>query len=147
MDSEYNLYTIDETGFKEWVKKTITDEAQAKLVKYVREKCAKSEKIGEIPDDELVLNYLWDNILTMRNDAEPTPNAHGRGDMPQTDKVSGEYMKPKAAPVSESIRRIAATKFQYQNSEFLNKKYGKLTKFSESRNLYKTDKGVVLQLL
>lgn len=141
VDSEYNLYTINETGFKDWVRKTITDEAQAKLVKYVK------KEDNELPDDEFVLDYLWNNILTMRNDAEPTPNAHGRGDMPQTDKVSGEYMKPKAAPVSESIRRIAATKFQYQNSEFLNKKYGKLTKFSESRNLYKTDKGVVLQLL
>lgn len=38
----------------------------------------------------------------MREYAEPTPNAHGRGDMPQTDKVEGEFMKPTAAPVSES---------------------------------------------
>lgn len=42
----------------------------------------------------------------MRKEAEPTPNAHGRGDMPQTDKVSGEYMKPKAEPVSESRRLV-----------------------------------------
>lgn len=41
-------------------------------------------------------------MTTMRKYAEPTPNAHGRGDMPQTDKVEGEFMKPTAAPVSES---------------------------------------------
>ena len=40
----------------------------------------------------------------MREYAEPTPNAHGRGVMPQTDKVDGEFMKPTAAPVSESKR-------------------------------------------
>lgn len=47
---------------------------------------------------------MWDNVTTMREYAEPTPNAHGRGDMPQTDKVEGEFMKPTAAPVSESKR-------------------------------------------
>jgi hypothetical protein len=86
VDSAYNLYTIDEDGFKKWVESTITDEARRILNQYVKE---------QKPAD-----YLWNNVVVMRKEAQPTPNAHGRGDMPQTDKVSGEYMKPKAAPVS-----------------------------------------------
>lgn len=88
VDSEYNLYTIDETGFKKWVNDIITEEATNIFKEYVR--------------DQTPADYLWNNVLVMRKEAEPTPNAHGRGDMPQTDRVNGEFMKPKAAPVSES---------------------------------------------
>lgn len=62
----------------------------------------------------------------MRKEAEPTSNAHGRGDMPQTDKVSGEFMKPKAARVSEGVKNLSATREQYESSEWLQNRYGKL---------------------
>lgn len=136
VDSAYNLYTIDEGGFKDWVLATMTDEASEIF----------GQCIGKETPEEIAA-YLWGNVLTMRKEAAPTDNAHGRGDMPQTDQVSGEYMKPKAAPVSESVKRLTATRDEYEKSEWLQKKYGKLAKFSESRNLYKTDKGVVLKLL
>ena len=87
VDSEYNLYTIDESNFKKWVDSTITDEATQLFAQFIE---------GQKPSD-----YLWNNVLTMRKEAQPTPNAHGRGDMPQTDQVDGEFMKPKAQPVSE----------------------------------------------
>jgi hypothetical protein len=32
--------------------------------------------------EEEPINYLWNNVLVMRDEARPTPNAHGRGDMP-----------------------------------------------------------------
>ena len=88
VDSEYNLYTIDENNFKKWVDSTITDEATQLFAQFIE---------GQKPSD-----YLWNNVLTMRKEAQPTKNAHGRGDMPQTDQVSGEFMKPKAQPLSES---------------------------------------------
>ena len=91
VDSAYNLYTIDEEEFKKWVENTISDEARQILGKYVK--------------DQKAEDYLWSNVVVMRKEAEPTPNAHGRGDMPQTDKVNGEFMKPKAAPVSESKKK------------------------------------------
>lgn len=89
VDSDYNLYTIDEQPFKKWVNDTITEEAANIFKRYIK---------NQKPAD-----YLWNNVLTMRKEAKPTENAHGRGDMPQTDKVNGEFMKPKAAPVSESL--------------------------------------------
>ena len=67
VDSEFNLYTIEEKAFKEWCSKTITDEAKQTFAKYIKE-----EPIG----------YLWNNVLVMRKEAKPTQNAHGRGDMP-----------------------------------------------------------------
>lgn len=33
-----------------------------------------------IKDDPI--QYMWNNVMVMRNEAQPTPNAHGRGDMP-----------------------------------------------------------------
>lgn len=90
VDSAYNLYTIDEAQFKKWVDNTITDEARQLFAKYVK--------------DKLPADYLWDNVVTMRQEAAPTDNAHGRGDMPQTDQVNGEFMKPKAQPVSENCK-------------------------------------------
>lgn len=138
VDSAYNLYTIDEKGFKGWVENTMTDEARQILEGILKQ----NEKTAEIP----VVDYLWNNILTMRDEAQPTPNAHGRGDMPQTDRVDGEYMKPKAAPVSESAKRLSATREQYEKSEWLQKRYGKLKQYSESRQMYRTDKGIVLKL-
>lgn len=67
VDSEYNLYTIQENAFKEWCSKTMTDNAKQTFAKYI-----KDEPVG----------YLWGNVETMRKEAQPTPNAHGRGDMP-----------------------------------------------------------------
>ena len=89
VDSPYNLYTIDEKPFKEWCQKTMNDEARQKFAVHLNDK-----------DD--AVDYMWQNVVTMRKSAAPTQNAHGRGDMPQTDKVDGEYMKPTAQPVSES---------------------------------------------
>lgn len=67
VDSEYNLYTIQEKAFKEWCSKTITEEAKQTFAKYI---------------EEDPIDHLWKNVMVMRNEAQPTPNAHGRGDMP-----------------------------------------------------------------
>ena len=67
VDSEYNLYTIQEKAFKEWCSKTITEEAKQTFARYIKEE---------------PIDHLWNNVLVMRNEAQPTPNAHGRGDMP-----------------------------------------------------------------
>jgi hypothetical protein len=73
-------------------------------VKEFNQKQQVQEADGDSSNDAVgqIGNYLWNNVLTMRKEAEPTKNAHGRGDMPQTDQVNGEFMKPKAQPLSES---------------------------------------------
>ena len=67
VDSEFNLYTIDEGAFRKWCEGMMTDDARQTFSKYV-----KDDPIG----------YMWGNVLTMRKEAQPTSNAHGRGDMP-----------------------------------------------------------------
>ena len=138
VDSGYNLYTIDEKAFKDWCQKTMTDEASAMFRKF-------------LPDDQNPIDYLWHNVETMRAEAEPTPNAHGREDMPQTDKVDGEFISPRAEEVSEntkvyeSTRMLNITRERYEKSRYFNRKYGKLEYVSESGDVYKTDKGKVLK--
>ena len=105
----------------------------------------------------------------MRNEAQPTPNAHGRGDMPQTDRVDGEYMKPKATPISEknnsmkdgrkevqfdestkgkqSMKKLKVTKERFEKSRYFQRKYGKLEYVSESGNVYKTANGTVVRFI
>ena len=132
VDSDYNLYTIEEGAFKKWCEQAMTEEARQIFSKYVK-------------DDPI--NYLWGNVLLMRKEAEPTPNAHGRGDMPQTDKVNGEYMKPKAAPISEAIKKLKVTKERFEKSRYFKRKYGKLEFVSESGKIYKTSNGTVLRFV
>lgn len=67
VDSEYNLYTIQEKAFKEWCSGTMTEKAKQTFAKYI---------------EKDPIDHLWNNVLVMRNEAKPTPNAHGRGDMP-----------------------------------------------------------------
>ena len=150
VDSGYNLYTIDEKAFKDWCQKTMTDEASAMFRKF-------------LPDDQNPIDYLWHNVETMRAEAEPTPNAHSREDMPQTDKVDGEFISPRAEEVSENtkvskntkisesnkrrkttMKKLNITKERYEKSRYFNKKYGKLEYVSESGNVFKTSKGKVL---
>ena len=83
----------------------------------------------------------------MRKEAAPTPNAHGRGDMPQTDKVNGEYMKPKAAPISEAIKKLKVTKERFEQSRYFQRKYGKLEFVSESGDVYKTSSGTTIKFV
>ena len=93
------------------------------------------------------IDYMWNNVLIMRSQARPTQNAHGRGDMPQTDQVDGEFMKPNATPVSEetnTMKKLNITKERFEKSRYFTRKYGTLEYVNESGNLYKTTKGKVL---
>ena len=95
VDSKYNLYTIGENDFKGWISSTITPEATQILGGFVKEfNRKKQQEQGQQAQEARdrsnatvgqIGNYLWNNVLTMRKEAEPTKNAHGRGDMPQTD--------------------------------------------------------------
>ena len=124
VDSGYNLYTIDHDSFRGWCENTMSDDAKRVFDK---------------------------NVETMRQEAQPTANAHGREDMPQTDKVDGEFIAPKAAKVSESIERknkmnkLNITKERFEKSRYFQRKYGKLEYVSESGKLYKTNKGKILK--
>ena len=90
MDSQYNLYTIDENSFKAWVEKTMSQDAKAIIGRYVkdfnRSEVAEGRIHGRtdtnVATDRQIANFLWNNVLTMRQEAQPTSNAHGRGDMP-----------------------------------------------------------------
>ena len=102
------------------------------------------------------IEYMWQNVETMREEATPTPNAHGREDMPQTDKVDGEFISPRAEEVSEStkisesskrkttMKKLNITKERFEKSNYFKRKYGKLEYVSESGKLFKTNKGKVL---
>ena len=96
VESPYNLYTMDEGGFRTWCSENMGEEAKQKFTQYLGEKDP--------------IDYLWGNVLTMRKYARPTDNAHERGDMPQTDKVGGEYMKPTAQPISETTKEVRKMK-------------------------------------
>lgn len=47
----------------------------------------------------------------MRKEAAPTKTAHGRGDMPQTDQVDGDYMEPVATDVKKQQGESLRTKY------------------------------------
>ena len=155
VDSDYNLYTIEEPAFKKWVGNTITNDAVQILGKYVKQfnknqeqqRQATEARDRSIATVEQIENYLWNNVLLMRKEAAPTPNAHGRGDMPQTDKVNGEYMKPKAAPISEAIKKLKVTKERFEQSRYFQRKYGKLEFVSESGDVYKTSSGTTIKFV
>ena len=91
----------------------------------------------------------------MRHVARPIINAHGRENMPQTGKVDGDFIKPKAAKVSEKthkmdkfkMKKLDITHKQYSESRYLTKKYGKLAYVSESGKMFKTDKGTLIKFL
>ena len=100
-----------------------------------------------LPDGQNPIDYMWRNVETMREEAEPTPNAHSREDMPQTDKVDGEFISPRAEEVSESAKTLNITRERYEKSRYFQKKYGKLEYVSESGDVYKTSKGKVLMFV
>ena len=137
VDSGYNLYTIDHDSFRGWCENTMSDDAKRVFDKM-------------LPKQDPI-EFMWKNVETMRRDAQPTANAHGREDMPQTDKVEGEFIAPKAAKVSESGKRknkmnkLNITKERFESSRYFQRKYGKLEYVSESGKLYKTNKGKILK--
>ena len=142
VESGYNLYTIDAKSFQKWCQNTMSDDAKRIFDKLLP---------GKDP-----IEYMWHNVETMREEAKPTDNAHGREDMPQTDKVDGEFISPRAEEVSENtkisesnkrkttMKKLKITKERFEKSRYFQKKYGKLEYVSESGNLYKTNKGKVL---
>ena len=136
VESGYNLYTIDEGSFKKWCQNTMSDDAKRIFDKLLPEKDP--------------IEYMWKNVETMRQDAQPTSNAHGREDMPQTDKVDGEFISPRAEEISESIirrdemKKLNITKERFEKSRYFTKKYGNLEYVSESGKLFKTEKGKIL---
>lgn len=136
VDSGYNLYTIDHDSFRGWCENTMSDDAKRVFDKM-------------LPKQDPI-EFMWKNVETMRQEAQPTSNAHGREDMPQTDKVDGEFIAPKAANVSESkerknkMNKLNISKERFEKSRYFQRKYGKLEYVSESGNMYKTNKGKVL---
>ena len=137
VDSGYNLYTIDHDSFRNWCENTMSDDAKRVFDKM-------------LPKQDPI-EFMWKNDETMRQDAQPTSNAHGREDMPQTDKVDGEFISPRAEEISESnkrkttMKKLNITKERFEKSNYFNRKYGNLEYVSESGNLYKTNKGIVLE--
>lgn len=137
VESGYNLYTIDAKSFQKWCQNTMSDDAKRIFDKLLP---------GKDP-----IEYMWHNVETMREEAKPTDNAHGREDMPQTDKVDGEFISPRAEEISESnkrkikMKKLNITKERFEKSNYFKRKYGKLKYVSESGKQFKTSKGIVLE--
>jgi hypothetical protein len=73
-----NLYDKewDKNKVREYVKGKLTDECEKELSKHI--------------DTNNVIDYLVENIMSVKNNNYPEDNAPSRGEMPQTDKAGTE---------------------------------------------------------
>jgi hypothetical protein len=73
-----NLYDKewDKNKVREYVKGKLTDECEKELSKHI--------------DTDNVIDYLVENIMSVKNNNYPEDNAPSRGEMPQTDKAGTE---------------------------------------------------------
>lgn len=73
-----NLYDKewDKNKIREYVKGKLTDECEKELSKHI--------------DTDNVIDYLVENIMSVKNNNYPEDNAPSRGEMPQTDKAGTE---------------------------------------------------------
>jgi hypothetical protein len=73
-----NLYDKewDENKVREYIKGKLTDECEKELSKHI--------------DSDNVVDYLVENIMSVKNNNYPEDNAPSRGEMPQTDKAGTE---------------------------------------------------------
>lgn len=77
-----NLFGVSKTTFIKYVISTIKPEISEMFVSY-----RKVSDVDQIPE------YIWQNVLKMRNTSRPISGAQNRGVMPQTDDAPG-WEKP-----------------------------------------------------
>lgn len=91
-----NLLTMSPTDFSKWIAGNISENA----IKAFRKASFKGSDLSNEELKKTIADYIWQNVIQMRNENHPISKAPSRGLMPQTDSAKGWDKRLEAGEVN-----------------------------------------------